>query len=461
MVGSLTPTLSAENNRIEIKQTQLAATLALLMLSALLAPSLLAASGEQEELANEPTRFPTANGTIGDSDAQTLLTNLNANNPIDVMGIMDGSNRIHLVWIENTSTPLLRYALIQISTGVDTVLISTTQVGGSNASSLSGPSMVIDSQGRAHIVWEVTDTEILYTLLDPSEDDLDGSSGDIQNMTIVSHTVADGSGTRNSPDIAVDSYDAVHIVWVDTYDPQGLYFGSPLIYYCMLSQDANNGFQVLINSTMVTPALGHRGNPAISIGANNTAVIVWEDTRGSIVEYVGLLDSSGSMTTEWADMCAIFYGGVLTTGENFTGVKPMLEAANITVLETLYTLSGNMYNANQHANCANAITIGDDGSNGPRSTYLGQNATDTTGGIRPLTEVMFNGSALSIPSDWGYNSEMWGPGSTWACESWRDASGSMPGNPATLADHEWNPNATKLVIPVSDEGPFGGSPALL
>ena len=461
MVGSLTPTLSAENNRIEIKRTQLAATLALLMLSALLAPSLLAASGEPEELANEPTRFPTANGTIGDSDAQTLLTNLNANNPIDVMGVMDDSNRIHLVWIENTSTPLLRYALIQISTGVDTVLISTTQVGGSNASSLSGPSMVIDSQGRAHIVWEVTDTDILYTLLDPSEDDLDGSAGDIQNMTIASHTIADGSGTRNSPDIAVDSYDAVHVVWVDTYDPQGLYFGSPLIYYCMLSHDANNGFQVLINSTMVTPALGHRGNPAISIGANNTAVIVWEDTRGSIVEYVGLLDSSGSMTTEWADMCAVFYGGVLTTGENFTGIKPMLEAANITVLETLYTLSGNMYNANQHANCANAIAIGDDGSNGPRSTYLGQNVTDTTGGIRPLTEVMFNGSALSIPSDWGYNSEMWGPGSTWACESWRDSSGSMPGNPATLADHEWNPNATKLVIPVSDEGPFGGSPALL
>ena len=141
-------------------------------------------------------------------------------------------------------------------------------------------------------------------------------------MTIASHTIADGSGTRNSPDIAVDSYDAVHIVWVDTHDPQGLYFGSPLIYYCMLSHDANNGFQVLINSTMVTPALGHRGNPAISIGANNTAVIVWEDTRGSIVEYVGLLDSSGSMTTEWADMCAVFYGGVLTTCLLYTSPSP-------------------------------------------------------------------------------------------------------------------------------------------
>ena len=55
---------------------------------------------------------------------------------------------------------------------------------------------------------------------------------------------------------------------------------------------------------------------------------------------------------------------------------------------------------------------------------------------------------------------MWGPGSTWACLSWRDSSGSMPGNPATAADHVWNPNATKLVIPVSDEGPFGGSPSL-
>ena len=32
-----------------------------------------------------------------------------------------------------------------------------------------------------------------------------------------------------------------------------------------------------------------------------------------------------------------------------------------------------------------------------------------------------------------------------------------PGNPATAVDHRWNPNATKLIIPVSDEGPYGGS----
>ena len=41
-------------------------------------------------------------------------------------------------------------------------------------------------------------------------------------------------------------------------------------------------------------------------------------------------------------------------------------------------------------------SIGDDGSNGPRSTYLG--ATDTSGGIRPSYR------AITLPSDWGYNS---------------------------------------------------------
>tara|TARA_Y100001970_G_scaffold59553_2_gene75809 strand:- start:23428 stop:28320 length:4893 start_codon:yes stop_codon:yes gene_type:complete len=462
MVSNAAPRTTRENSwkKTNYKQdnTKLALALVLLMIGSVTLPSMIATNVVLDDSAENSF---TANGTISDTDTTTLLSNLNANNPIDVMGVMDDSNRIHLIWIENASTPLLRYALIQISTGVDTILISTTQVGDNNSTSLSSPSMVVDSMGRAHIVWEVTDTEILYTLLDPSEDDLDGSSGDIANMTVVSHTVADGAGTRSEPDIAVDSLDAVHIVWIDSYDPQGLYFNSPLVYYCMLAHTSSSGFMVLINSTLVTPALGHKGNPAVSIGANNTAVIVWEDTRGSMVEYVGLLDSSGSMTTEWSDMCAVFYGGVLTTGENFAGIKPMLEAANITVLETLYTLSGNMHNANQHTNCANAITVGDDGSNGPRSTSLGQNSSDTSGGIRPLTEVVYNGTALTIPSDWGYNSEMWGPGSTWACESWRDSSGLIPGNPPTAVDHTWNPNATKLVIPVSDEGPFGGNSANL
>ena len=140
-------------------------------------------------------------------------------------------------------------------------------------------------------------------------DDQDGDPGDITNMTLVSHTVADGIGTRNTPDIAIDSYDGAHVVWVDNYDPLGLYFGTPLIYYAMLTYDSSGNFDVQINNTIVTTALGFKGSPAVSMGANNTVIVVWEDTRGSLVEYVGLLDTSGSMTSEWKDMCAVFYGG--------------------------------------------------------------------------------------------------------------------------------------------------------
>jgi len=435
------------------QKKQLTLFLAFVMIASLFAPSL---SSDLSFLEPVESRQDTANNTLNNTATQTIMSNLNTSNPTEVTGVMDDLNRVHLVWIENGSQPLLQYALIATN-GVDTVLISNTLIGANNSVAVSSPSLVIDSNRRAHIVWAITDLEILYVLLDPSLDDRDGDAGDTANMTLVSYTVADGTGVRNDPDIAIDSYDGAHVVWVDTYDPQMLYFGTPLIYYTMLTYDSSGTFDVMINNSIITPALGFKGNPAISMGANNTVIVVWEDTRGSLIEYVGLLDSSGSMGTEWEDMCAVFYGGNLTSGEYFQGVKPLLEQASIIVLETLYALSGQMGYASGHKNCEDGYISGGSGSEGPRTTSLGQNMSDTTGGIRSLGAVMYNNSSLSIPTDWSYNSEMWGPGSTWACLSWRDNSGMTPGNPATAVDHQWNPNATKLIIPVADEGPYGGS----
>ena len=435
------------------RKTHLTLFLSFLMVASVFAPSM---STDPSFLEPVESRHDTANNTLNDSSTQTLMSSLNTSNPVEVTGVMDNQSRVHLVWIENGSQPFLQYALIATN-GVDAVLISNTLIGSNSSSAISSPSLVVDSNNRAHIVWAITDLEILYTLIDPALDDRDGDAGDIANMTLVSYTVADGTGVRDDPDIAIDSYDGAHVVWVDTYDPQGLYFGTPLIYYTMLTYDSSGNFSVQINNSIITPALGFKGNPAISMGANNTVIVVWEDTRGSLVEYVALLDSSGSMTAEWEDICAVFYGGNLTSGEYFQGVKPLLEQASITVLETLYAISGQMSHAATHKNCEDGYIIGGSGSEGPRTSYLGQNSSDTTGGIRTLDAVMYNNSSLTIPPDWGYNSEMWGPGSTWACLSWRDNSGMTPGNPATAADHKWNPNATKLVIPVSDEGPYGGS----
>ena len=425
------------------------------MVAALFAPSM---AIDPPTLEQDDYRHETSNNSLNDTAVQTLMSNLNTTNPVEITGVIDDLGRVHLVWVENTTLPTLQYALIS-TTGIDNVLIASTLVGENDTLAVSSPAIVIDSDRRAHIVWAITDIAILYALLDPSMDDQDGDPGDITNMTLASHTVADGIGTRNTPDIAIDSYDGAHVVWVDNYDPLGLYFGTPLIYYAMLTYDSSGNFDVQINNTIVTTALGFKGSPAVSMGANNTVIVVWEDTRGSLVEYVGLLDTSGSMTSEWKDMCAVFYGGNLTSGEYFQGVKPLLESASITVLETLYALSGQMHHASVHKNCEEGYFAGGNSTEGPRSSHLGQNSTDNSGGIRNLDAVVYNGTSLTIPTDWGYYSEMWGPGSTWACQSWRDSSGMTPGDPATIEDHQWNPNATKLIIPVSDEGPYGGFPS--
>ncbi len=67
---------------------------------------------------------------------QTLMSNLNTSNPVEVIGVMDNMSRVHLVWIENGSQPRLQYALIQTNygpLGVDTVLISNTLIGYNNS----------------------------------------------------------------------------------------------------------------------------------------------------------------------------------------------------------------------------------------------------------------------------------------------------------------------------------------
>ena len=137
----------------------------------------------------------------------------------------------------------------------------------------------------------------------------------------------------------------------------------------------------------------------------------------------------------------------------------MLENSNITVYETLYALSGNWPSAATSGNCAAAYATGGSGNQGPRTTALGLQPNDDSGGIRELTEVVYSNGAIDLPQDGGYYSEFWGPASTWACLSWHDAQGNVPGNPPTMLDHVWNPNSTKFIIPVSDEGPYGGDPA--
>ena len=121
----------------------------------------------------------------------------------------------------------------------------------------------------------------------------------------------------------------------------------------------------------------------------------------------------------------------------------------MTVYETIYGLGNTLPGAASSGNCATHNK-----NAGPRSTALGIAPGDDSGGIRKLPGTVYNGNTYS-----GYSGEDWGPGTNWACLSWKDALGNVPGNPPTQDDHKWNPNATKIAIPISDEGPKDGDPA--
>jgi len=370
----------------------------------------------------------------------------------------DSGGNIHVVWSRNTNH--LYYKMLDPR---GETLIDQTQISDPGAHRAWHPDVRVDHDDMVHVVWadKAGQYKIMYTVLDPSLDDQNGDSSVDSVISILTsdYEVANNPQNRDWPAIDVDSQNNPHIVWEDSFEPLEKFYQQTQIYYKMMSIDQVARLAIVeIDDTLLTPILGHKGHPDIAIDVDDFVQIVWDDTRGGKVEMVVPIDTSGSMNTEWADMCVVFYGGNFASGGYFPGLKPLLVSANMTVYETLYALSGNWPAASTSGACANAYQTGGSGSQGPRNNPLGITPGDDSGGIRELTEVIYNNQAVDLPADAGYYSEFWGPAATWACLSWRDIAGRVPGNPPTTDDHPWNPNATKIVIPISDEGPYGGTP---
>jgi len=370
----------------------------------------------------------------------------------------DSMGNVHFVWSRNT-----QHLWYQMHDPRGDVLIAETQISNPGAHRAWHPDIAVDHDDNVHITWtdKAAQWTILYTMIDPSQDDQNGDSAIDDVISLVNDfDVSVHTQNRDWPAIDTDSEGNAHIVWEDSFEELDKFYQQPQIYYSMIEPDiVSREAIVAVGETLLTPIIGHKGHPDVAVDLDDFVQIVWDDTRGGKVEMVAPIDTSGSMNTEWADMCVVFYGGYFASGGYFEGLKPMLLRANMTVYETLYALSGNWPSAATSGNCASAYQTGGSGSQGPRTTPLGIVPGDDSGGIRELTEVVYNNGAVNLPQDGGYYSEFWGPGSTWACLSWMDASGNVPGNPPTQLDHRWNPNATKIVIPISDEGPYGGDPS--
>ena len=360
----------------------------------------------------------------------------------------DSEGNVHVVW--SRSNQHLYYSMI--SPRGDT-LIDATQVTGSGLHKIYHPDMVIDENDIVHVTWadHSGQHKIMYTALHPFNTAMDGSVSDDGSLTAIDdYVVAQHVNNRDWPAIDVDSQGNIHIVWQDNYDSLDMFFQQPQIYYKMLQPDYSvQNVIVLFDDTLLTPIIGHKGHPDIVVDADDYVQIAWDDTRGGKVELVFVVDTSGSMYSEWADVCTVIYGGNFQSGGNFQGIKPMLEEGNMTVYETIYGLGNTLPGAASQGNCAAYNK-----NSGPRNTALGLQANDDSGGLRTLPGTVYNGATYS-----GYSGEDWGPGSNWACLSWKDSTGNVPGNPPTSSDHKWNPNATKIVLPISDEGPKDGDPS--
>jgi len=364
----------------------------------------------------------------------------------------DSEGNVHVVW--SRSNMHLYYSMISPR---GETLIDATQISNSGLHKIYHPDMVIDDLDNVHIVWADLSGQhkIVYTALRPFNTAMDGSVSEETALTAIDDTIiAQAVNNRDWPAIDVDTKGNVHIVWQDNYDELDIFFQQPQIYYAMLQPDYGTQSSIMLfDDTLLTPVIGHKGHPDIVVDANDYVQIVWDDTRGGKVELAFIVDTSGSMYSEWADVCTVVYGGNFAGGGFFKGLKPMLEEGNMTVYDTIYGLGGFLPGAASSGNCATAYATGGSGQ-GPRSTPLGQVPGDDSGGVRKLPGTVYNGATYS-----GYSGEDWGPGSNWACLSWKDSLGNVPGNPPTSDDHRWNPNATKIVIPISDEGPKDGDPS--
>ena len=386
-------------------------------------------------------------GQYNSSPASVLHEN-NTSNFTQVSVSMDSEARLHSVSVHDNG-----HVFYALSDGGGTMLIQPTQISNAGIRNATAPMIDVDSNDIAHVVWVEQSRAIVYSALDPSlAAPWTGQNTTDSLLTVVDDTdLVDQPQDRNNPHIVVDSLNNVHLVWEDGYDALGQAQSSNNIYYKLLQPVLlQQRVDTLIDTTLVSISPLESANPSIVLSQDDAPTVLWDDPSHDYgLEVAFIIDTSGSMYSEWADVCTLMYGGNWASGGYNQGLKPMFEEENVTIYETIYGLGDTLPGAASQGNCA-----AHNQNTGPRSTPLGQTPGDDSGGIRKLPGTVYNGNTYT-----GYSGEDWGPGSNWACLSWKDAAGNVPGNPPTGDDHRWNPNATKIVIPVSDEGPKDGDPS--
>jgi len=150
----------------------------------------------------------------------------------------DSMGNVHFVWSRNT-----QHLWYQMHNPRGDILISETQISNPGAHRAWHPDISVDSDDNLHITWtdKAAQWTILYTMIDPSQDDQSGDAAIDSVISIIDDfEVSVHTQNRDWPAIDTDSENNAHIVWEDSFEPLDKFYQQPQIYYSMIQPDLNS-----------------------------------------------------------------------------------------------------------------------------------------------------------------------------------------------------------------------------
>jgi len=197
---------------------------------------------------------------------------------------VDSNNNIYIVWFEAEENGSA-LCFTKSTNGGDTWLLSQTITHTNYGTLHGGPVIQTDLQNNIHIAWvdnrarEKGDTDIRYIKSIDGGNTWEGGV-DISGHTELNTTIP--NAWSGMPDMAIDKYNGVHIVWkcsnFSYIEEEGGWKRTSNDIYYRKSMDGGNTWSSIIRITYA--ASGGRMNKKADIDNNNILHMVWGDNRG-------------------------------------------------------------------------------------------------------------------------------------------------------------------------------------
>ena len=199
----------------------------------------------------------------------------------------DSNGNIHIVYSDSYGLSYREIWYTMLDNDGNT-LIDDTVITEDDSDNSVRPTVEIDSDDKVQIVWQdLGGYAISYTKLDPYLDDMNGDAANPETITLVDDTILYEEGYyHQSPRLAIDSDDDIHIVWED-YN-----------YYNIFYMKVNDVGGILVAATVIRDASSiWRAGPDVATDSNDDVHVTWNessDTSENEIYYMMLHGSNGS-----------------------------------------------------------------------------------------------------------------------------------------------------------------------